>query len=429
MRKVFFSFGGGGEVYRQGANRVTAEVLRSEVFDQVHCYTDLDLFGSDEFRDFAVEHGDFVRRSPRGFGYWLWKPYLFLKAFERLEDGDVVVYADAGCEANPDVRFLRQLVDYAAANKLAIGNVRSPLTRPDSVEYLFEDGELMVDAGHDHFTYSKMDLLLKFPQLQEYFGQQMCGATVIGMCKSAETVALVKAWFDLAVAENHHYLDDSPSIAANHPTFVEHRHDQSVFSMLVHAAGLHRKCTTLVYLAFIHIRNRSGKNGSFFNEMLRQSLHQQIPESYVRHARTSSVSKFSRGERDPYVFMFTGIRRFFFAPTALHYAFHTEHETRPYWGCSFIKPLYLDRLVIFNRPGYEERALPMVVVGFDGAGAAVPIMRVEYPFGGAHDKSPLIVELGSRLGRFTGLRLQVDADGPTYFHLARILVCITPWGN
>jgi hypothetical protein len=54
-------------------------------------------------------------------------------------------------------------------------------------------------------------------------------------------------------------------------------------------------------------------------------------------------------------------------------------------------------------------------------------MRVELPFGGAHDKSPLIVEIGSRIGRFSGVKLQFDGENPTYLHLARIMICVPKW--
>ena len=33
---------------------------------------------------------------------------------------------------------------------------------------------------------------------------------------------------------NYHLIDDSPSIISNDPSFIEHRHDQSIFSIFVH---------------------------------------------------------------------------------------------------------------------------------------------------------------------------------------------------
>jgi hypothetical protein len=38
---------------------------------------------------------------------------------------------------------------------------------------------------------------------------------------------------------DYHLIDDSPSIIKNHYSFKEHRHDQSIFNMLVKKLNLH----------------------------------------------------------------------------------------------------------------------------------------------------------------------------------------------
>ena len=35
------------------------------------------------------------------------------------------------------------------------------------------------------------------------------------------------------IATNYHFIDDSPSILKNDNSFSEHRHDQSIFSLLI----------------------------------------------------------------------------------------------------------------------------------------------------------------------------------------------------
>ena len=35
--------------------------------------------------------------EPRGGGYWVWKPLIVREALCGLEDGDVLLYCDAGC--------------------------------------------------------------------------------------------------------------------------------------------------------------------------------------------------------------------------------------------------------------------------------------------------------------------------------------------
>ena len=34
--------------------------------------------------------------QPRGAGYWLWKPYYILETLKKLEENDILIYADAG---------------------------------------------------------------------------------------------------------------------------------------------------------------------------------------------------------------------------------------------------------------------------------------------------------------------------------------------
>ena len=50
------------------------------------------------------------RWSERGYGYWQWKPYIIRRVIDRMEEGDYLVYADAGCTLNP--RGIPRLKEY-----------------------------------------------------------------------------------------------------------------------------------------------------------------------------------------------------------------------------------------------------------------------------------------------------------------------------
>ena len=47
----------------------------------------------------------------RGYGYWIWKPYIVSKMMSRLNDGDILVYTDAGTQCiyleESDLRNMR----------------------------------------------------------------------------------------------------------------------------------------------------------------------------------------------------------------------------------------------------------------------------------------------------------------------------------
>lgn len=87
MRKVFVTFGDTN--YQQALIRIKAEAEQTGLFDDVWCYTPNDL--PDSLNAYAQEHR-------RGYGYWMWKPWIIKDALNRVGADGVVVYADAGCK-------------------------------------------------------------------------------------------------------------------------------------------------------------------------------------------------------------------------------------------------------------------------------------------------------------------------------------------
>jgi len=102
-----------------------------------------------------------------------------------------------------------------------------------------------------------MDLIEKLDMKKDvYLNTQIneAGALLFLLCD--ETRNLVNEWYDVAC--DYHYIDDTPSISRNLTNFIEHRHDQSVFSLLTKKYNLFSK-HNLKNCDFIrYIRNRTG---------------------------------------------------------------------------------------------------------------------------------------------------------------------------
>jgi hypothetical protein len=216
MRLVFVTYA--NQVYDRALERITAEAKRFP-FDEVCAVREIDLFGS----EFWSAHGAFIQANPRGAGYWLWKPYIVGQMLATMADGDVLLYADAGCtlDASKLPRFSEyvHLVSAHPSGVLAF-NMAWNLQR-------FYTKKIVVDeVGAD------LDI-----------GQ--IAATAFMMRASPETRALVAEW--LALCSKHSLIDNSPSVAADgtllpeDPSFREHRHDQAIWSLL-----LHKRCTALL---------------------------------------------------------------------------------------------------------------------------------------------------------------------------------------
>jgi hypothetical protein len=85
--------------------------------------------------------------------------------------------------------------------------------------------------------------------------QRQAGLILFYVCD--EVKQLVNEWYTLS--SDYHNLDNSPSILENSAGFREHRHDQSIFSLLTKKYNLFSDIV-LDNRCFKYYRNRSGKS-------------------------------------------------------------------------------------------------------------------------------------------------------------------------
>lgn len=210
--KYFMAFG--NQKYYRSLERIKYETESSNVFDQIVIYKDTDL---PDYPDFWEKHSQFILSNSRGYGYWIWKPYLVLKTLEKMEENDILVYADAGCTFNHDgIPRLHEYFDMVRNSDYGI---------------------LSFNLSHLQKTFTKMDLFDFLEMNDETYKQfTILMATIFIIKKCPHSVELVKKWYDV-MSNHYHLIDDSPSILPNDVDYVEHRHDQSVFSLLLYKYG------------------------------------------------------------------------------------------------------------------------------------------------------------------------------------------------
>jgi hypothetical protein len=206
-RAVFVTFAD-GNVFK--SERLQNEILQTRFFDAIHAYSATSL-GADFYETFSAHV-----RHPRGFGYWCWKPYVIQKVLYGLNDGDLLVYADSGCTVCQNAsqvldRILLQLLKSKDAIVVAHNK----------------------ECDNPIVEWTKADLLDHFGYLQnrDVLNSRQWEAGRLAMIKSAPILDLMNRWCDLA--SNLHLIDDSPSEFLEHAEFREHRHDQSILSLLL----------------------------------------------------------------------------------------------------------------------------------------------------------------------------------------------------
>jgi len=166
-------------------------------------------------RPFFAKNADTLTQ-PRGAGYWLWKPYIILDLLERVENGDVVLYCDA---ATSLIRDIRPLVDVCLQN----------------------DGFLCIYQYHKNYVWTKRDafVLMDCDSTEYHEGQQSVGGFMMYE-KNDKTRAFVREWLDYCC--DPRILTDMPNECGlpNYEGFKDHRHEQSVISLLITRWGIQR---------------------------------------------------------------------------------------------------------------------------------------------------------------------------------------------
>jgi hypothetical protein len=209
----FATFADGPIHLRRAACRIAQEANQSGQFGHIFNLNYRDLISDISFADHR-----FIRNSPRGFGFWLWKPILFEKLLG-CNGAEVIAYADAGCVLNLNERAQQtRLADYA--------------------EYALDHGVCTFSLELPEQAWCKADTSRFFGLSPEQVAANQTMATVLLFARSTLGRSLVETWLDTCLRDDHHLLDDSPSLTPNHQSFVEHRHDQAVLSCLLKREGI-----------------------------------------------------------------------------------------------------------------------------------------------------------------------------------------------
>ncbi len=164
----------------------------------------------------------FISSNPRGFGYWIWKPILLLKVFEDYPNCEGIIYIDAGCELNININSLNRLNEYRN-----LANNQGLLA--------FELNTLEIDFTSPY--------LFNFMNMEATQNMRQCMATTFLIANTDFGKSFLNEWLRIMKSDNFRLVkgEDDDAIRKEIVVpkyYVEHRHDQSIFSMLVKKYGL-----------------------------------------------------------------------------------------------------------------------------------------------------------------------------------------------
>lgn len=232
------------------------------------------------------QHG--IDPDARGCGYWAWKPAIILETMNRigridtafsLPGNNVIVYADAGIELINNANYI---IDRMDQDIFLFGNnwEHAYWCKRDVVDEVWElpaydDAYLDYSPLHKSALIRDEDGGLSW----DNFGKQV-QASVIFFRVSDYSRKFVKEWLDWCLFEGGRLIDDSPSLAPNHPEFREHRHDQAILTTMAYREGLRLHYWPAVY-------NKDGAP-EFVYEKLPEHASDDYPILFSHHRKRNN---------------------------------------------------------------------------------------------------------------------------------------------
>lgn len=228
-KRIFITFGAGGDNYVRAGERLTNQAEKTGYFDKVVLYGEKYLRDDKEFWN---KHENFILNNKRGYGYWIWKSYIIKKTLENMEEGDILMYLDCGCEIGGKKQSkIKLFFDLVKKYKI--------ITTHIGIEK----------------KWNKMDLI-EFLEMKnsKKLNQQQIQSGALLIYKDENSKKLVDLWYEISC--DYHLIDDTPSLKPNLKCFKEHRHDQSILSLLIKKYNLW--CNYTLHDCIHYSRNRDG---------------------------------------------------------------------------------------------------------------------------------------------------------------------------
>ena len=202
-------------IFLERKNSFLEEANNFNKFDSVKIYSekDLDISFIKEFNN--------VLCNLRGGGYWIWKLQIIKQRLQEINDNDTLFYLDIGCTINTTLDSINTFFDYLKI-------IKKNTFLKFELNYLEEayTNKKMLNFFSEKYNIN-IDKLGK--------SKQLVGG-ILGFLKNDKSVSYIEETLSI-LKEDPLLITDYYNDYLKHPNFIDHRHDQSLMSLLYKCLG------------------------------------------------------------------------------------------------------------------------------------------------------------------------------------------------
>ena len=179
--------------------------------------TDIDFFDSiiieDEktIKPLLKEHEEFIMNNKRGYGYWIWKPIIIKNQFEKMSENDILFYLDCGSSIiNNNTDKLNEYIDNLKDKDIIVFDIYDQLTR----------------------KFMKKNVINEFNIRNDILDKCLIEGGCIIIKKTNFSIKFLNLWLDTMTKNKYSLVNDDLLNLEQDKDFLEHRHDQSILTIL-----------------------------------------------------------------------------------------------------------------------------------------------------------------------------------------------------
>lgn len=223
MANIFISYG--DDNFSGSLFRIKLQAKKLKLFDKIIIYTPKDL-------------PIYVKSSPlmafsQGGGYWVWKPYIIYETLKKCQEGDIVIYTDAGCSLRAGKEW-EEYLSYLESYNAIFFHYR------EGFDYGWGDKYCSDEANNNpqimHWTKpSCLEYFHRYYKNDEYFSFNKIPSGFFIVRKTRNILNVIDDWFKIAIFHPELFIEPYGAEKDNLPcSFNAHRYEQSVLTLLVY---------------------------------------------------------------------------------------------------------------------------------------------------------------------------------------------------
>jgi hypothetical protein len=216
-------------IYSKASHELLRSASFSGYFSGSRYYNDRSLGSS-----FVSKHRRLLRLSTRGYGYWIWKPYVCLQYAASLPVGSYFIYLDAGFRVNPGAWHV---LDSYISSLDSAGAILSFNTSENAFHSrLLPPGFRRHEWNNEMFTKSSLMAYLGLLGNRHYLSSQMFQSGIIIARINSAFTDFLREWLRLCELDIS-FIDDSVSGVWDSTVYRRNENDQAVYSALLFKYG------------------------------------------------------------------------------------------------------------------------------------------------------------------------------------------------